>query len=52
MHQFQELQHESNNNEANESELLDLIDADNKPDNKEILGLDEDACWDDCLFSN
>ena len=34
----------------NESELLDLLNADNNPDNKELLGLDEYASWDDCLF--
>ena len=39
----------------NVSELLNLFYADNKPDNKELLFLDEDACWDkelDYLFSN
>ena len=36
----------------NESEFLDLFDADNNTDNKELLGLDEDAGWDECLFPN
>ena len=32
-----------------ESELLDLLDADNNLNNKKLLGLDEYAGWNDCL---